>query len=169
MDTDETLARHRDMGAAAHRVIASLAAATTAPNYVQIKDAVARALPHLGENEARAHRQNLIGQAVTYFQRLTPGTGWSFHGSEVHLGVGRVDLLWRADDGRLLVDEIKTGHRAFFGIATHLSQGRHYLRECRRLYGPRVNGLRLLCISSPRHSLYLADPTGDYVPLLLPI
>lgn len=168
MDTDETLARHLDMGAATHRVIASLAVAATAPNYAQIKDAVSRALPHLSENEARAHRQNLIGQAVTYFQRLIPGTGWSFHGSEVHLGVGRVDLLWRANTGHLLVDELKTGHRAFFGTATHMSQGRHYLRECRRLHGPSVTGLRLLCISSPRHSLYLADPTGDYVPLLLP-
>lgn len=168
MDTDETLARHREMGAAAHRVIATLAAATTAPNYAQIKDAVSGALPHLGEMEARAHRQNLVGQAVTYFGRLGPGPGWSFHGAEVRLGVGRVDLLWRTEDGRLLVDEVKTGHRAFFGTAIQLEQGRLYLRQCRRLYGPSVTGLRLLCLSSPRHSLFLADPTEDYVPLPLP-
>jgi hypothetical protein len=168
MDDTETMARHRDVGAACHRIIANLAQRSHNPSLEQIKQEVRRHLRHLAENEGRAHRQNLTGLTDTYFRELAPGQQWRFHGSEVHLGNGRVDLLWKAADGRLMVDELKTGHWTFFGTREHHEQARRYLHDTRDLFGPHVVGLRLLCLTRPRNSLYLTNPLGQFGPLLPP-
>lgn len=162
---DETLARHRDVGSIAHRVIATLAAQTRTPDVPAILRAVDRALPQLEPNEGRAHKQNIAGSVNTYFNRLLPPAGWDFHGAEVHLGRGRIDLLWQNPAGRLLIDEVKTGHAAFFASTDNLSQALRYVHHARQLYGARLAGLRLLCLSHPGQSLFLHHPHAAPIPL----
>ncbi|GAA1243218.1 PD-(D/E)XK nuclease family protein [Oryzihumus leptocrescens] len=162
---DETLARHRDMGATCHRIIATLAARTREPDIRTILDAVDQALPHLHPHEARAHRQNLAGAVKTYFTRLLPPPQWRFHGAELHLGRGRIDLLWRAPHGALLIDELKTGHAGLFASSANLTQARRYLHDGRGRYGRYLSGLRLLSLSHPAQSVFLPDPYAEPTPL----
>lgn len=162
---DETLARHRDVGTLCHRVIATLAARTRTPDIPTILRTVEQALPQLEPNEGRAHKQNIAGAVRTYFTRLAPPKTWAFIGAEVHLGRGRVDLLWQGPSDRLLIDEIKTGHAAFFANSDNLAQARGYLHHGRRLYGPRLAGVRLLCLSDPGQSLFVHDTHASAVPL----
>lgn len=159
---EETLARHHEMGAVAHRVIARIAARTRTPSMDLIRAEILGALPHLEPNEGRAHRQNITGAVNTYFGRLLPPEPWKFHGAEVALGRGRLDLLWRDPHGRLLIDEIKTGRAAFFETTANLQQGRTYVADGRRQFGNRLTGLRLLCLQHPERSLYLARPSSPY-------
>lgn len=159
---DETLARHHQMGAVCHRVIARIAARTRTPSPDLIRAEILGALPHLEPNEGRAHRQNITGAVNTYFGRLLPAATWSFHGAEVALGRGRLDLLWRDPHGRLLIDELKTGRAVFFDTTANLQQGRTYVTDGRRQFGARLTGLRLLCLQHPERSLYLTRPSAPY-------
>ena len=165
LDDNETLARHRQMGTVCHRVVTTLVARTRTPDVPTILRAVNQALPHLQPNEGRAHKQNVAGAVRTYFTRLLPPTSWDFHGAEVHLGRGRIDLLWQGPTGRLLIDELKTGHADLFFSSSNLTQARGYLHTGRALYGPRLAGLRLLSLSHPGQSLLMPDPYTVPIPL----
>lgn len=154
---DKYLARPNDMTGVCQQVIAHLAVRTANPDARTILTAVDRALPHLGHNEGRAHRQNIAGGVRTYFDRLLPAGDWRFYGHDVHLGRRRVELLWRDSAGRLLIDEVKTGHHAFFATSPNFAHGRRLVHQARDLYGPGLLGLRLLCLSNPRGSLFFRD------------
>ena len=153
---DETKARPELVGAQVHAVIAHLAAHTTTPEVAAIRHAVARSFPHLGRNEGRAHKQNIAAQVRTYFTQLLPPTDYRFAGSEVHLGQGRIDLLWRHADDTMLIDEIKTGYGFLLANTRTLTQAHRYLTEGLTVYGRALAGLRLVSTYEPRASLFLS-------------
>jgi hypothetical protein len=152
---DETLARHASLGVLCHFVITTLAARTRTPDVLTIMAAVAEALPPYGQNEGRAHQQNAAGAVSTFFNRLLPPPCWHFHGAEVSLGRGRVDLLWQDRDGRLLLDELKTGRPELLATTSNQEQVARYLRDGTHIFGDALVGIRLVCTSNPRRSQFL--------------
>jgi hypothetical protein len=161
---DEELARSREIGTLTHQVIASLLPVTSSPTPEQITAAVNAALPGYAPIEARAHRQNIAGAVGSYFWRLLPPPQWLFHGAEVHLGLGRVDLLWVDFDERILLDEIKTGHPRDLQLSSTREQITSY-GDCARLrWADRYVGIRVLSTRDPRKS-QLVTPNGHWKPL----
>lgn len=148
-------ARHRNTAAVCHRVIATLAARTHTPDIHMILAAVDDALPHLLPNEGRAYRQNAAGAVRTYFAHLVPEQSWTFHGAEAQLREEDADLLWLGPDGSLLMDQVTTGASPLFPTTSTLVHARRQLAQNRRVFGPRLRGLRLLCLSDARRSLFL--------------
>jgi hypothetical protein len=163
MFTDaETLARSDQVGTLIHRAIADLAATNLEPNARVIMLAADRSMPMFAKIEARAHRQNVAGGVLAYFRYLLPPHGWQFAGSEIHLGVGRVDLIWTHPDGGVLVDEIKTG--GWLGRAAIAAQVAAYLDCARAAWPDQFIGLRLVSTRDPTTSLFFT-PTGQSSPL----
>lgn len=54
-------------------------------------------------------RSRLVSDALAYFDRFAPPPDWTFAGREVDAPPVALDLLWRAPDGNLWADELKTG------------------------------------------------------------
>ncbi|MGZ6771748.1 MAG: PD-(D/E)XK nuclease family protein, partial [Mycobacteriaceae bacterium] len=154
--TDETKARPELVGSLTHQVIAHLAARTLSPDVETIRRSVREAFPHLGENEGRAHKQNIAGRVRTYFTQLLPPTDFSYVGSELHLGQGRVDLLWRNGSGTLLIDEVKTGLGFLLDCTPNRQQAQRYLADGLAAHGPALAGVRLLSTDMPAKSLFFA-------------
>lgn len=153
---DETKARPALVGSLTHQVVAHLVSQSLAPDVTTIRWAVRDVFPHLGENEGRAHKQNIAGQVRTYFTQLLPPSDFRFVGSEMHLGHGRIDLLWQNDDGTLLIDEIKTGYGFLLASTPNLQQAQRYLHDGLAAYGRALAGVRLLSTDIPHMSLFLA-------------
>lgn len=159
---DETLARPREVGTLIHRAIADLARTSLEPDGAAILRAADRSRVMFDKVEARAHRQNIAGGVLSYFRHLLPPPGWQFAGHEVHLGLGRVDLVWNHDDGRVLVDEVKTAR--FLRRTAITSQVRIYLDCARTTWPDRFIGLRLVSTADHRASLFF-PPSGEAVSL----
>jgi hypothetical protein len=155
---DEELARSTDVGRLAHTAIAELAATARQPTFADLIASANAALSMFAPIEARAHRQNVVGLAGSYFWHLQPPADWRFAGRELQLGSGRVDLLWADPAGRLLVDEIKAGcPRAVRLAATH-AQARRYAQIAHAVWGERFVGVRLLALRAPQDCLlFTAD------------
>jgi hypothetical protein len=164
MFADEELARNGETGRLIHQVIATLAADATPPTPERIKRAVSAALPGYAPIEARAHRQNITSGVFVYFRYLVAPAGWRFLGSEMSLGLGRVDLVWRDDRGLTLLDEIKTGSSRQLELSRTHRQISMYLDCARQEFGDRLAGLRVLSTSDPRRSLFV-HPDGEHSPL----
>jgi hypothetical protein len=163
-DPDEELARSRTIGVLAHQAIAQVAAVTLAPTARVLQEAADAALRGFRPIEARAHRQNIAAICGSYFWHLAPPRGWAFAGTELHVGVGRVDLVWRDPLDSLLVDELKTGSPRQLGLPDVRLQADRYRQQARRLWPTRFVGLRLLSTSEPRRSLFI-QPAGGVSPL----
>jgi hypothetical protein len=161
---DEELARSSQIGVAVHAAIGALAAVTRCPTTTQLQAAANRALGDFAPIEARAHKQNVASLAGSYFWHLLPPAEFVFAGSELDLGVGRVDLLWRDSDDRLLVDEIKTGSPRELSLARTTAQVTRYLDCATQLWPDQCIGVRLLCLADPRRSV-LVRPDGSRAPL----
>jgi hypothetical protein len=153
---DEELARPASTGTATHASIAALAARTRTPTGPEVMAAVNAALPMFSPIEARAHRQNVTGLVAGYFWNLLPPATWLFAGSEVQLGEGRVDLLWRDSGDRLLLDEIKTGAPRSLSLSSTQQQVSRYLTAAHEIWGERFVGVRLLSLRDWRRSLFVS-------------
>lgn len=164
VDLDEELARSSAVGALTHAVIATLADRDTCPSPTDIMSAVSAALGGFAPIEARAHRQTIVAGAFAYFRFLLPPAGWRFAGSEVALGSGRVDLLWRDAAGRVLIDEIKTGSPRALELTRTRRQVSEYLDCAKHRWPDRLSGLRLLSTGDPARSLFI-HPDGRQQPL----
>lgn len=154
---DEGLARKADLGIRAHQVIAKLAARGAQPTYAEQTEAVKAALTGFRPVEKRAHRQNLLSDVHTYFTHLIPPASWLFAGSEDRLGTGRVDLIWTDPDGRILLDEIKTGTPWSLRTTNTQLQVAGYIAAARTRWGRLFVGLRLLSTYDHRESTFI-DP-----------
>lgn len=160
---DEELQRAGLVGALAHRCIAELAGAVSRPTTRHITTIVDQSLSAFSPIEARAHRQNLAGVVGGYFWHFELPPGWTFWGSEVHVGVGRLDLLWRR--GRLvLIDEVKTGSARQMRLARTSTQLDQYVTTGSAVWGEQFIGVRLLCVVDPRQSLFI-HPHAAHQPL----
>ena len=165
MFDDEELARTDMVGRIIHDIIASFAARGRAvPSATELIAAATRGLAGVGLNEARAHRQNIAGAVAVYFRRLLPPAGWAFRGSELHLGGGRVDLVWAGPGGQILLDEIKTGHPRQLDTSRTREQVHGYVATARRVWPDQLCGLRLLSTAEPSRSVFI-DADGFIHPL----
>lgn len=165
MYPDEELARPAEIGRHAHQVIALLAQRHTTISPQDIHESVTAALHAYRPIEARAHRQNMTSGVFCFFRFLLPPTEWRFVGAEVALGPGRIDLLWRDVQGRMLLDEVKTGSSRQLLLSRTHRQVQTYLDCAIDTWGDRLTGLRLLSTSDPGRSLFFhAD--GRHEPLL---
>ena len=161
---DEELARSSQVGVAVHATIGALAAVSRTPTTEQLQAAADRALGAFGPIEARAHKQNVAALSGCYFWHLLPPATWIFAGTELDVGVGRVDLVWRDSGDRVLIDEIKTGSPRELGLARTAAQVRRYLDCATQLWPDRFIGVRLLSLADPHRSV-LVRPDGSRVPL----
>lgn len=161
---DETIARAPRVGALIHETIGVIAAETLAPTPARILAAANSCIDQFPRIEGRAHRQNIAAGVASYFSRLLPPPSWLFHGTEIHLGHGRLDLVWTDYDDRVLVDEVKTGHSR----ALHLQSTRDQVEAYRACgvdtWGDRFVGVRLVSTSAPFASL-LVPAAGSAVSL----
>lgn len=161
---DEELARSTQVGMLVHRIVAELVTQTRAPSPKMITQAVDSCLSRFRPIEARAHRQNVAGAVGCYFRHLLPPAQFRFYGAELHLGPGRVDLVWADPAGRILVDEIKTGQPGSLRTTRTRDQVGAY-RDCGlQVWGEAFLGVRLLCTGSP-HSSRFIHADGHAVPL----
>ena len=161
---DEELARSSQIGVAVHAAIGALAAVTRCPTTAQLQAAANRALGDFAPIEAHAHKQNVAALAGSYFWHLLPPAQFVFAGTELDLGAGRVDLLWRDSDDRLLIDEIKAGSPRELSLARTTAQVGRYLDCATRLWPDQCLGVRLLCLVDPHRSV-LVRPDGSRAPL----
>ncbi|MGK5111671.1 PD-(D/E)XK nuclease family protein [Geodermatophilus sp. CPCC 205506] len=161
---DEELARSGQVGVLVHATIGTLAARTRCPSPTDLRAAADRALGAFAPIEARAHRQNVAALSGSYFWHLLPPATWIFAGTELDVGVGRVDLVWRDSGDRVLIDEIKTGSPRELGLARTTAQVRRYLDCATQLWPDRFIGIRLLSLTEPHRSV-LVRPDGSRVPL----
>lgn len=161
---DDTLARSREIGTLAHRAVANLAAVTLNPWPEQIKSEIDCCLSKFRPIERRAHRQNLTGAVCAYFWHLLPPTGWLFRGSEVHLGQGRVDLLWQDAEDQWLVDELKVGQGSGLRTTAVRHQVQSYITAGASTWGDSFVGVRLLTTGDPSASVFAASGK-PWVPL----
>jgi hypothetical protein len=165
MFDDEELARTDIVGRIIHNTIASFAARGRAmPTPTELIAVATSRLAGVGLNEARAHRQNIAGAVAVYFRQLLPPAGWKFRGSEMHLGDGRVDLVWAGPGRRILLDEIKTGHPRQLETSRTRDQVHGYLATARGIWPDRLHGLRLLSTAEPGRSVFI-DAHGFIRPL----
>ncbi len=93
---------------------------------------------------------------------MSPPPEWTFLGSELPAGDGRLDLAWSAPmggggdlvAGSILIDEIKVAsYAAQLDDNRTLNQVHRYLDFGVATYGTRFVGVRLLALSAPRRSL----------------
>lgn len=111
-----------------------------------------------------ACRQRVITTTGAYFARFHR-EGWEFLGSEVKLGTGRVDLIWRTPNGRIVIDEVKvTASGAVVDDADTIGQVRRYNDAATSTWGDAFVGVRLLPLTAPGWALW-CSPTGERHPL----
>jgi hypothetical protein len=161
---DEELARSSQIGVAVHATIGSLAAHTRSPTVAELQKAADRALGSFAPIEARAHKQNVASLAGSYYWHLLPPATWLFAGTELDVGAGRVDLLWRDSDDRLLIDEIKAGSARELGLARTAAQITRYLDCATQRWPDQFIGIRLLSLADPHRSV-LVRPDRSRTPL----
>lgn len=96
--------------------------------------------------------------SATYLARFALPQGWYFLDSEIPLEGGRADIAYAHEsDGRVLLDEIKTG-RGRHGEARLRTQIDRYVLAGRERWGSRFVGVRLCAVSQPsRTRLFLPD------------
>lgn len=161
---DETMARSMTVGALTHRAIASIAAVTLEPSHELITTEANAGLTEFRPIEKRAHRQNIAGAISAYFWHMLPPPHWLFMGSELHLGLGRIDLLWLHSDGWWLVDEVKVGHGTELGTRKTVEQVERYSAAGLDMWGDDFAGVRILTTGDPSLSIF-AGPDQPWMAL----
>ncbi|KRF29464.1 hypothetical protein [Phycicoccus sp. Soil802] len=166
---DETLARPALVGALAHMAIAAVLADPHGVGTMLGSNGWRRALweadrllcPPLVES--RAHRQIIASAVTVYFRQLLPPPQWSLLASEPLVSGTRPDVLWRHRSGRLLADEIKTGHTSLDLTRTR-QQAARQLAAIRSTHGDAAIGIRVLSTRAPQASWFL-DSAGGRGPM----
>lgn len=152
---DETMARSMTVGTLTHSAIARVAAVTLEPTQDLISKEANRGLAGFRPIEKRAHRQNIAGAISAYFWHLLPPANWLFMGSELHLGLGRIDLLWHHSDGWWLVDELKVGHGTELRNNETVAQVQKYSTSGIAMWGADFAGVRILATGDPSRSVFV--------------
>jgi hypothetical protein len=156
---DEEMSRAPQIGALIHTAIGLIAAETLRPTAEQMHMVANSMLDEFPKIEGRAHRQNIVAGIAAYFRCLLPPPEWAFHGPEVHLGEGRVDLLWSNFNDEILIDEVKTGNIRTLDRFITKDQLERYLQCANTVWGDSFVGIRLLSTSDPNASVFVS-PAG---------
>lgn len=161
---DETMARAPQVGALIHEAIGLLAAESMNPSPARILRVADACVDRFPQIEGRAHRQNIAAGAAAYFAHLLPPASWLFHGTELHLGHGRLDLVWTNARDEILIDEAKTGHSRTLHLQRTRDQVETYRACAVDTWGSAFLGVRLLSTSDPYASVFIAAD-GSELPL----
>lgn len=164
-DSDESLARSMTIGQISHVVIGTMLRNGRSLDLNLLDTTVNEATHHFAPIERRAHRMRVSGAVVAYFRHCLPPPLWLFFGAELHLGRGRVDLLWTDFRDRVLLDELKTGHAPLLNSQENREQIDKYVTGGSERWGSRLVGVRVLAPLSPHRSIFVA-PGSDPVPLI---
>lgn len=156
-----------EIGRRVHEVIAEYGRRGERPDVESLFEEVAevvRRLPFAGRRRPGPQRTAAL---TAVGLGLMPPTDWTFVGSEVRFGRGRVDLIWQAPNGFLpapgaiVIDELKAG-----AMPGHLAAGEvteqvaRYVRYGEVTYGVLFVGVRLIALSLPPSSV-LYRPSSD--------
>jgi hypothetical protein len=162
---DEEMSRAPQVGALIHTAIGRIAAETLQPTAERMHTVANSMLDQFPQIEGRAHRQNIVAGIAAYFRCLLPPPEWAFHGAEVHLGEGRIDLLWSNFSDEILIDEVKTGNIRTLDLLSTKDQLERYLQCAHTVWADSFVGIRLLSTSDPRASVFVS-PAGVRSPLV---
>ncbi len=150
-------------GIAAHAVVAEALSAGTVPSGTQLLKMARRHLVDV-PGPARLGLAQQVATCVSRYLRFERPPGpWRFIGAEIRLGSGRVDLVWAAPDGRVLIDELKTGS-GFILTSSVTQQLVRYAADGRDVYGHAFAGVRCVLPFAPDRSLFV-DASGRCTPL----
>lgn len=152
------------VGQLAHRVIADVLTSQgdgqRAATWREVLELVDQRMAHDGYRD-RAARQLVAAATLSYLQ-MAPPPPWQFVRAEVVLPGVRLDLVWRLPGtGRLMVDEVKTGH-AGAGTGAARGQGLRYLHAIRAQDSLGV--VRVLSTRAPHTNLLLPDDAATQAP-----
>lgn len=148
-----------EVGVRAHRVIAGLMTGDRRPDpraALAACRADLEAHPEPDRVRRRATAQGLRSCVAVYLTVAWPGEGWRCIGAEVRLGKRVADLVLEHDDGRVLIDEVKTGEVPSFADA----QVRDLLAAGRRRWSRNFCGVRVVPLSNLA-AMWLADRSGQ--------
>lgn len=156
--------RDRVIGQRVHALIGGYLRAGLVPAPRQIWVAAAKVFAAAPIPQNHAARQRAACATAAYFSIFHP-VGWTFLGSEVDLGSGRVDLVWERPDGRVVVDEVKmAGAGDQVDDPSTVAQVRRYCTAATESFGERFAGVRLLPLAAPGRALW-CTPDGGRVRL----
>lgn len=176
-DAETAMAVTRSAGTATHKVIAGALTALASDG-----DPIGRielagpvdlvALAHAAHNPTvtgpmRASvRISASTNANKYLTRCTP-TGWHLIGCEVRLDGAIADVVWEHPNGRVFIDEIKTGV-AGRDVPDVVDQLTRLVRAGKGRWGTRFVGVRHLPLATPRYAtVWTFDPADVLTPAVL--
>jgi hypothetical protein len=102
------MAIHREAGKRVHALIAA-AVADPGPTDIEALSRRMWRIDPVGGSIRAQVRMACSSKASLYMRRLCPPEGWELLGSEVPVGAGVADLVWRHAGGDVFIDEIKSG------------------------------------------------------------
>lgn len=156
--------RDRVIGQRVHALIGGYLRAGLVPAPRQIWVAAAKVFAAAPLPQNHAARQRAACATAAYFSIFRPA-GWTFLGSEVDLGTGRVDLVWETPEGRVIIDEVKmAGSGDQVDDPATVAQVRRYCTAAAESFGERFAGVRLLPLAAPGRALW-CTPDGGRVRL----
>jgi hypothetical protein len=112
-----------------------------------------------------AVRQQLVASAAIYFRFFAPSEDWKLYAREHRSGNCRFDLVFRAVNGEVIVDELKSGR-----LETQLERRQMQEQVVREVaagsveWGAAFRGVRVLSLGSPRMSCFY-DAAGNVMDL----
>ena len=156
--------RDREIGRRAHALVAGFCRAGVVPTPAQVWTAAAKMFADAPVTINHGARQRAACSVSAYFVRFHR-PGWRFTGAETGRGAERVLLAWETADGRVVIDELKSGglQEAVDDKAT-LVQVEEALSSGQQRWGERFAGVRLLSLTAPGRALF-CPPDAVRVPL----
>lgn len=146
---DDMGERDREIGRRVHGLIAGFCARGVVPEPTQVWVATGRLFAARPMPLNQSSRQRAACATSVFFTRFHR-PGWTFLGAEVVLEEGRADLLWQLPDGRVVIDELKSGSiGAVVEDRRTLEQVERYRQAGVRRFGADFAGVRLLPLTSP--------------------
>lgn len=156
--------RDRVIGQRVHALIGGYLRAGLVPAPRQIWVAAAKVFTAAPLPQNHAARQRAACATAAYFSIFHP-VAWTFLGSEVDLGTGRVDLVWTTPTGDVVIDEVKmAGAADQVDDPATVAQVRRYCAAGIDSFGERFAGVRLLPLAAPGRALW-CTPDGQRVRL----
>lgn len=147
-----------DSGVLTHALLATLTASGSKPAFSELlaaaSDLAATANPpgsdRYWRTRRRALRTAISLSASMYVREAWLPEPWAIEAVERSLGAARADLVWRHPDGRVIVDEVKTGQTIGDDAEDQLDRlwaGAH------AEYGSDLVALRLVAVRAMSRSL----------------
>lgn len=152
------------VGHAVHKVIGSVALLGREAGATRLRevawttagDLLADPSKKLGLRK-RAAQLVVASTAAVYARIFLPPCDWTLLGTEVAIDGGRIDLVWRVDDGRVVYDELKLGGSLDLprGPGRTSRQVHAYADHGLAAHGAAFAGVRLCLLGAPRQSLLI--------------